>query len=108
MERKDKLHIVNQSSTIRKGRSNENVPRRNQKITDMKTLLSLFVEENRDRDDIVGDLCYDLYHDDLFHAKKTETDQMAFINRLPSLHGDHLIDAVKEFKALFKEYSREL
>lgn len=74
----------------------------------MKTLLALFVEENKDRDDIVGDLCYDLYHDDLFHAKKTETDQMAYINRLPSLHGNHLNDAIKEFKTLFKEYSREL
>jgi hypothetical protein len=47
-------------------------------------------------------------HDDLFHAKKTETEQMAYINRLPSLHGDHLVDAVKEFKLLFKEHSREL
>jgi len=74
----------------------------------MKTLLALFVEDNKDRDDIVGDLCYDLYHDDLFHAKKTETEQMAYINRLPSLHGDHLVDAVKEFKLLFKEHSREL
>ena len=32
----------------------------------MKTLLVLFVEENKDRDDIVGDLCYDLSKDDLF------------------------------------------
>ena len=74
----------------------------------MKTLLLLFVEENRDRDDIVGDLCYDLFNDDLFHAKKTESEQMAYINRLPSLHGTHLNDAIKEFKVIFKEYSREL
>ena len=74
----------------------------------MKTLLTLFVEENKDRDDIVGDLCYDLSNDDLFYSKKTESDQMAYIKRLPSLHGMHLEDAVKEFFRIFKEYSREL
>lgn len=74
----------------------------------MKTLLVLFVEENKDRDDIVGDLCYDLSNDDLFYSKKTESDQMAYIKRLPSLHGSHLDDAVKEFFRIFKEYSREL
>jgi hypothetical protein len=73
-----------------------------------KTLLSIYVEDNRDRDDIVGDLCYDLYHDDLFHAKKTETEQITYINSLPRIHGDHLVDAIKEFKKDFKEYSREL
>lgn len=74
----------------------------------MKTLLTLFVEENKDRDDIVGDLCYDLSHDDLFYSKKTETEQIAYIKRLPSLHGSHLDDAVKEFFRVFKEHSREL
>jgi len=74
----------------------------------MKTLLTLFVEENKDRDDIVGDLCYDLSNDDLFYSKKTESDQMLYIKRLPSLHGSHLNDAVKEFFRVFKEYSREL
>jgi hypothetical protein len=74
----------------------------------MKTLLVLFVEENKDRDDIVGDLCYDLSNDWLFYSAKTESDQMAYIKRLPSLHGMHLEDAVKEFFRIFKEYSREL
>jgi hypothetical protein len=49
-----------------------------------------------------------LYHDDLFHAKKTETEQITYINSLPRIHGDHLVDAIKEFKKDFKEYSREL
>ena len=74
----------------------------------MKTLLTLFVEENKDRDDIVGDLCYDLSNDDLFYSKKTESEQKAYITYLPLLHGMHLEDAVKEFFRIFKEYSREL
>jgi hypothetical protein len=74
----------------------------------MKTLLTLFVEENKDRDDIVGDLCYDLSNDWAFYSKKTESDQMLYIKRLPSLYGSHLGDAVKEFFRIFKEYSREL
>ena len=74
----------------------------------MKTLLTLFVEENKDRDDIVGDLCWDLSHDDLFYSKKTETEQIAYIKGLPTLHGSHLDDSVKEFFRVFKEHSREL
>ena len=74
----------------------------------MKTLLVLFVEENKDRDDIVGDLCYDLSKDDLFYERTTESDQMSYIKYLPTKHGSHLDGVVKKFIKLFKEYSREL
>ena len=74
----------------------------------MKTLLALFVEENKDRDDIVGDLCSDLSNDKLFRERTTESDQMSYIRYLPTKHGSHLDGAVKKFIKLFKEYSREL
>lgn len=73
-----------------------------------KTILSIYVEDNKDRDDLVGDLSYDLYHDKKFQVITNETEQLAYINQLVSKHGRHLVDAVKSFKKEYKEYSREL
>lgn len=73
-------------------------------FTDNKTELKKFVLANKDRDDIVGDLCSDLLRDKEFIWLRSEEEQVERIKSV-GYHHYHVQDAVTEF---FKEYSGEV
>lgn len=73
-------------------------------FTDNKTKLKKFVLSNKDRDDIVGDLCSDLLRDEEFIWLRNEEEQRRRIKSI-GYHHYHVQDAITEF---FKEYSGEV
>lgn len=67
------------------------------------TNLKKFISNNKDRDDMVGDLCSDLMRDKEFKSLHTEDEQQEFIMIVGNIH-EHIQDAIIQ---LFKEYSGE-
>lgn len=67
------------------------------------TNLKKFIANNKDRDDMVGDLCSDLMRDKEFKSLHTEDEQQEFIMIVGNIH-EHIQDAIIQ---LFKEYSGE-
>lgn len=73
-------------------------------FTDNKTNLKKFVIDNKDRGDVVGDLCSDLLSDDEFKWLRSEEEQRQHIIMVGSFLS-HIQDAVTVF---FREYSGEV
>lgn len=73
-------------------------------LIDNKTNLKKFIISNKDRDDVVGDLCSDLLRDDEFKWLRNEEEQRQHIIRVGYFHS-HIQDVISEF---FREYSGEL
>lgn len=73
-------------------------------FTDNKTNLKKFVLYNKERDDIVGDLCSELLRDDEFKWLRVEDEQRQHIITMGSFYS-HVQDAVIAF---FREYSGEV
>ena len=71
--------------------------------TEVITKLKYFILQNKDRDDIVGDLCSDLMRDEEFVSLKTEDEQREHLILLGNLHS-HIQDSIIQ---LFEEYSGE-
>lgn len=72
-------------------------------LIDKRTELKKFILANRNRGDMVGDLCYDLLRDDEFVTKRTEKEQRSHILVVGQWHYQ-IQEAVIQ---LFKEYSGE-
>lgn len=72
-------------------------------FTDNKTNLKKFVIDNKDRDDVVGDLCSDLLRDEEFKWLRDEEEQRQYIIRVGYIH-PNIQDAISEF---LREYSGE-
>lgn len=68
-----------------------------------RTELKIFIINNQDRDDVLGDLCHDLLRDGEFLELKTEEEQREHIISVGNWHS-HIQDSVIQ---LFKEYAGE-
>ncbi|GEM_PF-4416905 len=65
--------------------------------------IKTFVSENKDRDDMVGDLCKDLYGDTDFKNKKNDTERRKYIEWIGEIH-PHTKESVTLF---FEEYKNK-
>ena len=72
-------------------------------ITPITVRLKKFIANNKDRDDMVGDLCSDLMRDKKFKSLHTEDEKQEFIMIVGNIH-EHIQDTIIQ---LFKEYSGE-
>ena len=79
------------------------VIKENSKKKDYITKLGAFIIDNKDRDDIVGDLCNDLMRDKAFADFTKENEQKEYIIMVGHSH-THIQDSIVQ---LFKEYSGE-